>query len=88
MSGNCNGLLPSFTDDDILVVMADHGNDPDIGHSRHTRECVPLLVYKKGIEGRYLGKRRSLSDVGASVCDYLGVASPENGTSFLSELLE
>ncbi len=80
-------ILPSLTDDDILVVMADHGNDPDIGHSRHTRECVPLLVYKKGIEGRYLGKRRSLSDVGASVCDYLGVASPENGTSFLPELL-
>ena len=40
-------MLPLLTEDDILVVMADHGNDPLIGHSRHTRECVPLLVYKK-----------------------------------------
>lgn len=44
-------LLPFLTEEDILVVMADHGNDPDIGHSKHTRECVPLLVYKKEYRG-------------------------------------
>lgn len=44
-------LLPLLTEEDILVVMADHGNDPDIGHSKHTRECVPLLVYKKEYRG-------------------------------------
>lgn len=79
-------LLPLLTEEDILVVMADHGNDPDIGHSRHTRECVPLLVYKKGIQGRHLGIRKTLSDVGASVCEYFGVKAPQNGTSFLNKI--
>lgn len=79
-------LLPLLTEEDILVVMADHGNDPDIGHNKHTRECVPLLVYKKGIQGRHLGIRKTLSDVGASVCEYFGVKAPQNGTSFLNKI--
>ena len=81
-------LISNFTDNDILVVMADHGNDPDIGHSKHTRECVPLLVYKKGISGKRLGVRKTLSDVGASVCDYFGVRAPQNGCSFMDCLLK
>ncbi len=76
-------LLPLLTEEDVLLVMADHGNDPDIGHSKHTRECVPLLVYKKGVTGKTLGTRKSLSDVGASVCDYFGVKAPQNGSSFM-----
>ena len=79
-------LLPLLTEEDILVLIADHGNDPDIGHSKHTRECVPLLVYKKGIQGRHLGIRKTLSDVGASVCEYFGVKAPQNGTSFLNKI--
>lgn len=80
-------LIPMLTEDDILLVMADHGNDPDIGHSKHTRENVPLLVYKKGVHGKRLGQRSTLSDVGASVCDYFHVDAPQNGRSFL-ELLK
>lgn len=80
-------LLPMLTEEDILVVMADHGNDPDIGHSKHTRECVPLLIYQKGKRGKKIGKRRSLSDVGASVCDYFHVRAPQNGESFLNRLI-
>lgn len=80
-------LLPLLTENDILLVMADHGNDPDIGHSKHTRECVPHLVYRKGVTGRKLGSRKTLSDVGATVCDYFGTHMPQNGTSFL-HLLE
>ncbi len=79
-------LLPELTSQDILVIMADHGNDPNIGHSKHTRECVPLLVYKKGITGRRLGRRKTLSDIGATVCDYFGTDAPQNGESFLSVL--
>lgn len=81
-------LLSELTPADILAVMADHGNDPDIGHSRHTRECVPLLVYKKGIAGRNIGRRKSLSDAGASVCDYFQTIKPQNGESFLYDLLD
>lgn len=79
-------MLTLLGDEDILLVMADHGNDPDIGHNKHTRENVPLLVYKKGVTGVDLGLRKSLSDVGATVCDFFGVTAPQNGESFLSLL--
>ena len=79
-------LLPLLTSEDVLLVMADHGNDPAIGHSRHTRECVPLLVYKKGVTGKRLGTRKTLSDVGTSVCDSFGVKVPQNGSSFMEYL--
>lgn len=79
-------LLPLLTREDVLLVMADHGNDPSIGHSKHTRECVPLLVWKKGVTGKRLGTRKSLSDVGASVCDYFGVKATQNGSSFMGLL--
>ena len=76
-------MLPLLGEEDILVVMADHGNDPDIGHNKHTRENVPLLVWKRGTTGVNLGLRTSLSDVGATVCDYFGAERPQNGRSFL-----
>lgn len=79
-------ILTLLKDDDIFVVMADHGNDPDIGHNKHTRENVPLLLYKKGITGKKLGLRKSLSDVGASVCEWFKTEQPQNGESFLKEL--
>ena len=79
-------LLPLLKEEDVLVIMADHGNDPDIGHSKHTRECVPLLLYRKGMEPRTIGKRKSLSDVGASVCDFFQVEAPQNGQSFWSSI--
>lgn len=64
--------------------MADHGNDPTIGHGRHTREKVPLLVYAPGARPARLGLRSTLSDVGATVCDFFMAGPPENGRSFLS----
>ncbi|MDU6263192.1 MAG: hypothetical protein E6600_01685 [Anaerocolumna aminovalerica] len=76
-------IITLLKEEDILVVMADHGNDPNIGHNRHTRENVPLLIYKKGITGVSLGLRSSLSDVGATVCEYFDVKQPQNGSSFL-----
>lgn len=76
-------LLPLLSEEDILLVQADHGNDPDIGHSKHTRENVPLLVYRKGLHHVQLGVRSTMSDVGATVCDFFGVEAPENGSSFL-----
>ena len=77
-------ILGELKDDDVLVVMADHGNDPKIGSSRHTRECVPLLIRHKDKKSINIGLRKSLSDVGASVCDYFNVEHPDNGESFMS----
>lgn len=65
--GIINQLLK---EDDILVIMADHGNDPDIGHNRHTRENIPLLIQSKGFKVKNIGLRKTLSDVGATVCDF------------------
>ena len=76
-------ILPLLTEDDILIIQADHGNDPDIGSSRHTRECVPLLIYKKGVINVKVGTRKTMSDNGATCCDYFKVEKCENGTSYL-----
>ena len=80
-------LLPLLSEDDILIIQADHGNDPDIGNSKHTRECVPLLIYRKGLKGVNVGVRKTMSDNAATCLDYFGVEAPENGTSYL-DLLE
>ncbi|MBI3311827.1 MAG: phosphopentomutase, partial [Serratia liquefaciens] len=69
-----------------LLVMADHGNDPTIGRARHTREKVPLLFWRSGVQGVYLGERSTLADVGATVCDAFGAPAPQSGHSFLSQL--
>ena len=76
-------IISILESDDILIVMADHGNDPLIGHGKHTREYVPLMIYKNGITGVELGIRKTMSDVGATVCDYFSADLPENGKSFL-----
>lgn len=77
-------ILPELQQDDILIIQADHGNDPDIGTSRHTRENVPLLIYRPGLADARIGIRKTMSDVGATCCDYFNAAHPENGESFLS----
>lgn len=72
--------------DDILVVMADHGNDPTIGHSKHTRERVPLLIDYINKEGLIdIGLRDTMADVGQTVAAYFGTEI-EYGTSFLNLL--
>ncbi len=78
---------------DCLVVMADHGNDPTIGHSKHTREQVPLLVYHPGIKHSqqkaiHLGIRETMSDVGATACEFFAAIAPQNGHSFWRQLTE
>lgn len=79
-------IMKLMTEEDILVVMADHGNDPNIGHNRHTRENVPLLIKKHGVEGVTIGLRKTLSDVGASACAFFEVCAPQNGESFIDLL--
>lgn len=79
-------IRATLAPEDVLVVQADHGNDPTIGHPHHTREYVPLLVAHEGAPAGTIGTRATLSDVGATVADYFGVPAPQNGTSFLSLL--
>ena len=68
----------------MLILCADHGNDP--GHTGwdHTREHVPLLVYGRGVKaGVDLGTRNSFADIAATIADYLGTEAPSIGSSFL-----
>lgn len=84
-------FLPQIVDnmesEDILIITGDHGNDPTIGHSHHTRERAILLVYGRDLRKVDLGARATLSDIGATVADYFKVARPESGVSFLNLIL-
>ena len=73
-------LIPSLSDDDLLIVTADHGNDPTWIGTDHTRERVPVLVH--GIGRKALG-HLAFSDVGASVAQHLRVPYTGQGKSFL-----
>jgi phosphopentomutase len=81
-------LLEALDDGDLLIVTADHGNDPTYEGTDHTREFVPLFGWVKGGPvGRNLGTRDSFTDVGATLGEFFGV-DWDVGTSFLSELIE
>jgi len=80
------GIASELRSDDVLVLTADHGNDPTFPGSDHTREQVPLIAYlPRRARGRPLGVRESFADLGATVAEYFGVRAPR-GRSFLAEL--
>ncbi|WP_462405376.1 phosphopentomutase [Gracilibacillus sp. Marseille-QA3620] len=80
-------VLDKLRDDDLLIITADHGNDPVHAGTDHTREYVPLLVYSKQFkQGKELPLRMTFADIGATVAENFGVKMPEHGTSFLKEL--
>lgn len=77
-------ILEAMNDEDLLIITADHGNDPTAPGTDHTREYVPLLVYSpREQRGMSLGVRSSFADVGASIAQNFGVRHPDIGESFL-----
>ena len=81
------GIAGALRQGDVLVLTADHGNDPTFPGTDHTREYVPLLAYAPGRAlGADLGVRQSFCDLGATVADYFGAETPR-GTSFLQAVL-
>lgn len=79
-------LIPLLKEEDILIVTADHGNDPTIGHSQHTRERVPLLVWRAGMHGHKIGERDTMADTAATAAAYFDVSAPQHGESYLDLL--
>ncbi|WP_456288494.1 phosphopentomutase [Paenibacillus sp. AK002] len=80
-------VFEKMTENDLLIITADHGNDPTYKGTDHTREYVPLLVYSpRFAKGKELPLRKTFADIGATVADNFGVKLPEHGTSFLSDL--
>ena len=75
-------LLAHLTDEDVLMITADHGCDPSFTKTTdHTREYVPLLIYGGGLLPEALGTRNTFSDVAATVAALLGVSFPCDGTA-------
>jgi phosphopentomutase len=79
-------LLAQLTGDDVLMVTADHGNDPCSGHSGHTREYVPLLAAGPRVTPADIGTRESLADIGATAADLLHLQASIPGASFAHAL--
>ena len=82
-----NGFIQGMRDDDILMITADHGCDPNYKGTDHTRENVPVLVYGKAIKPGNLGERESFSDVAATIADIFEIPYGLNGESFKKDLM-
>ena len=80
-------LLPTLHADDLLVITADHGNDPTTRSTDHAREYVPLIVTGAHVRaGVDLGTRRTFADLGQTLAEVFGVGTLAHGTSFLGEI--
>ncbi len=84
-----SGLLPLLKEDDLLIITADHGNDPTWSGTDHTRERVPLLAYSPSTNGAIdLGLRHSFGDIGQTVLANFGLSPYAVGTSFLKDIMK
>jgi phosphopentomutase len=81
-----NALLPELRDDDLLVVTADHGNDPTTPSTDHSREHVPLLAAGRRVKSVDLGTRRTFADLGQTIAENFNVGPMKHGTSFLNDI--
>lgn len=83
-------LMDVLKEDDVLMVTADHGNDPTWHGTDHTREMVPLLIYSKSFEkGRHLSDRKSFADIGQTILKNFGLPSTKTLIgSPIEEILE
>ena len=81
-------LLPALRERDLLIITADHGNDPTTPSTDHAREHVPLFVVGKQVRpGTDLGVRPTFADLGQTVAEIFSVGPLANGTSFLRDIL-
>ena len=80
-------LLTKLKEDDLLIITADHGNDPTYTGTDHTRERVPFLAYSPSMKGSgKIEDAKTFADIGATIADNFGVQMPQYGTSRISEL--
>ena len=87
---NLGILLENLKEDDLVILTADHGNDPTYTGTDHTREYVPMVAYgKKMKEGGLIKEQPTFAAIGATVADNFKVSMPEGtiGSSMLEELL-
>ena len=87
--GRLRQLLPRLREDDLLLITADHGNDPTTPSTDHSREHVPVLATGPRVKnGVALGTRKTFADLGQTVAENFGVGPMTHGTSFLQMLFK
>ncbi|MDF0479811.1 phosphopentomutase [Vagococcus sp. PNs007] len=84
--GRLEEIYAAMEEDDLLLITADHGNDPTFPGTDHTREYVPLLAYSKKMTGHGSLPQGFYSDIAATIAENFDVPATENGTSFLKDL--
>ena len=81
-------IIENLNYDDMLIITADHGNDPSTPSTDHSREYIPILVYGKDLKKNVdIGVRKTYSDISATILDIFGFEKLENGTSFKDMIL-
>ena len=81
-------LVPALLPTDVLIVTADHGNDPTTPSTDHSREHVPVMITGAAIRrGVHIGTRGTFADLGQTIADLFGAPRLANGTSFLQDIL-
>ena len=84
--GALTDVFANMRENDLYIVTADHGCDPSTPSTDHSREYIPVICFGKKVRPGFLGRRRTYSDIGRTVCDYLGAPAPAHGRSFLGKL--
>lgn len=80
-------ILAHLTDKDLLIITADHGNDPTFRGTDHTREKIPVFIYSSRFkQAKKLPELKTFADLGATIADNFNVKAPLIGTSFLDKL--
>ena len=79
-------FLKEMREEDLLIICADHGNDPTHTGTDHTREYVPLIAYSRSLKPKSLGIRDSFADIAETIADNFNISSTNIGKSFLGDL--
>ncbi len=75
-------LIPLLNPDDLLMISADHGNDPTFKGTDHTREYVPIISYRKNSPAKNIGIRKGFFDIAQTVAEFFNIEPIPRGKSF------
>lgn len=82
-------IMENMKDTDMLILTADHGNDPSTPSTDHSREYIPILIYGKQLkENVNIGTRKTYADIGQTILDILGMPLLKTGTSFKEKIIK